>query len=197
MHANSAPVGLTATYRENAMQIKIIRARCAWVSLLFAALCLATAASWAADSPVPSPAPGVPAAPATKTEKPGKAGNAIVKLTVMDREQIKRVITLQIRAFERNDEAIAFSYATPESRRQFGTPRAFMDMVRVGYAALYKNTSREFLEAATIDGVTIQPLRVVTFDGETIVALYTMERQPDQDWRIGGCELAPATLNST
>jgi hypothetical protein len=39
-------------------------------------------------------------------------------------------------------------------------------------------------------------LRIVTHDGENLVALYTLVRQPDKEWRIGGCELAPSTLNS-
>jgi Domain of unknown function (DUF4864) len=139
--------------------------------------------------PVPTPgpaAPGLPSVPKSKADK----------LTATDREKIQRVITLQIRAFERNDEAIAFSYSSPESRRHFGTPRAFMDAVRIGYSALYRNTSRQFLEAATIDGITIQPMRVITANGETIVAFYTMEQQADQEWRVGGCELSPATNTS-
>ena len=47
-----------------------------------------------------------------------------------------------------------------------------------------------------IDGAVIQPLRLVTADGETVVALYTMQKQPDKEWRISGCELAPSTLQS-
>ena len=72
-----------------------------------------------------------------------------------------------------------------------------MEMVRESYSALYMNTSREFLEAAVIDDQVIQPLRIVTRTGETLVALYSLERQPDREWRIGGCELAPSTLRST
>ncbi len=139
---------------------------------------------------------GSAAAPTPAPALPGVSKSKADKLTAADREKIQRVITLQIRAFERNDEAIAFSYSSPESRRHFGTPRAFMDAVRMGYSALYRNTSRQFLEAATIDGITIQPMRVVTANGETIVAFYTMEQQADQEWRVGGCELSPATNTS-
>jgi hypothetical protein len=182
---------LTVTDRENAMPTKnngIVRTGAA---LAFAAF---TSGVFAAPAEGDAPAE----APKAKIEKPAKPDReSASKLSAADREKIQRVITLQIRAFERNDEAIAFSYATPESRRQFGTPRAFMEMVRVGYSALFKNSSREFLEAATINGTTIQPLRLITLDGETIIALYTMERQPDQEWRVGGCDLSPATLSST
>ena len=119
------------------------------------------------------------------------------KLSTADRQKIQRVITLQIKAFERNDEALAFSYSTPEIRKYFGTSRTFMEMVRSSYSALYMNSSKEFLEAAIIDGQVIQPLRLVTHDGETLVALYTLARQPNNEWRIGGCELAPSTLQFT
>lgn len=143
----------------------------------------------------------VPGAATERADKPDTAKPAasdiVNGLTKADREKIRRVITLQIRAFERNDEAIAFAYASPETRKTFGTPRNFMMMVRADYALLIKHTSREFLEAATVDGVTVQPLKVVTIEGETVIALYTMELQPDREWRIGGCELAPANKGST
>ena len=118
----------------------------------------------------------------------------VVKISPTDRQKIQHIINLQIRAFQRNDETIAFSYAAPETRKFFGNPRAFMEMVRADYSALYRSDSRMFLEAAVIDGLVIQPLRIVTLDGDTIVALYTMQKQPDNDWRISGCELAPTTL---
>lgn len=118
-------------------------------------------------------------------------------ISVTDRLKIRQVITLQIKAFERNDETRAFSYSTPEIRKYFGSSRTFMEMVRASYSVLYMNTSREFLEAAVIDGAVVQPLRIVTRDGEAVVALYTLERQPDREWRIGGCELAPSTLQAT
>ncbi|MEO8102059.1 MAG: DUF4864 domain-containing protein [Betaproteobacteria bacterium] len=132
---------------------------------------------------------------ATSQPLAGSAGAET--LSTADRQKIQRVIALQIRAFERNDEAVAFSYSTPETRKYFGSSRTFMDMVRDNYSVLYMNTSRAFLDAAVIDGQVIQPLRIVTPGGETLVALYTLERQPDREWRIGGCELAPSNLQST
>ncbi len=157
---------------------------------LLAGICLAGSAAQASDLAVNNvrlhPAQAAAPAPA-----------ALIKLTAADRQKIQRVITLQIRAFERNDEAVAFSYATPNARRYFGTPRAFMDMVRASYSALYKHSSREFLEAAVIEGVVVQPLKILTSDGEIIVALYTVEQQADKEWRVGSCELAPSTLSAT
>lgn len=46
----------------------------------------------------------------TAVEKPGDIVNGLAKA---DREKIQRVIKLQIWAFERNDEAVAFAYVSP------------------------------------------------------------------------------------
>lgn len=118
-------------------------------------------------------------------------------LTAADRAQIQRVISLQLKAFERSDDAVAFSYSTPETRKYFGSARDFMAMVRSDYAVLYDNASRKFLDAAIVDGQVIQPLQIVSRAGETLVALYAVERQPNSEWRIAGCELAPSTLQAT
>ena len=135
---------------------------------------------------------GVAAAPKSMVEN-----TKATKLTAADRQKIQHVISLQIKAFERDDETLAFSYSTPGLRKYFGTSRTFMEMVRSSYSVLYMNISKEFLEAAVVEGLVIQPLRIVTQGGETLIALYTLERQHDKEWRIGGCELAPSTLQAT
>lgn len=134
------------------------------------------------------------AVPAAAANESSTQAAKAEKLTAADRQKIQRVITLQIKAFERNDEALAFSYSTPEIRKYFGTSRTFMEMVRESYSVLYVNSSKEFLEASIVDGQVVQPLRIVTRGGETLVALYTVARQSGNEWRIGGCELAPSTM---
>jgi len=168
-------------------------------------ICAAAIALLAMTCSTPAKAAEPRANPDAKSELKADAENQTAekntspKLTLAksDREKIQRIITLQLRAFERNDEAIAFSYATADTRKVFGTPRQFMEMVRSGYAPLLKHSSREFLEAANVNGLTIQPVKFFTTDGDIVVALYTMERQADNEWRIGGCELAPKSLQAT
>ena len=138
---------------------------------------------------VPAPAAEDPAVEATQAARADR-------LTSADRQKIQRVINLQLKAFARNDEALAFSYSTPETRKYFGSSHTFMELVRTDYEVLVKHVSREFLEAAIIEGEVIQPLRIVSHEGEIIVALYSLERQPDREWRISGCELAPSSLQS-
>ncbi len=169
---------------------------------------LVLACGWSAFANVVAAAEVAPQAPFTAEKsdvKPlasaAKSGVAEMPgkgvLTKADREKIQRVITLQLRAFERDEAAIAFSYATADTRKYFGSPRQFMEMVRGGYAPLIKHSSREFLEAAMVDGLAIQPVKFLTADGDVVIALYTMERQADSEWRIGGCELAPSSLQAT
>lgn len=109
-----------------------------------------------------------------------------------DREAIRRVISQQLDAFQRDDEIEAFSYASPSIQAQFKTPAEFMRMVRSGYEAVYRPRSTRFLEVFAMDGQVVQPLEVVAQDTSVVVAYYLMERQPDGTWRISGCVLGRA-----
>ncbi len=117
-------------------------------------------------------------------------------IDAQDRVKIQAVISSQLRAFQRDDDVIAFSYTTPTVRRKFGSPQAFMAMVRRGYETLYHHRSTQFLEAVVLEGSVVQPVRIVTVDGEVIVALFTMEQQADEDWRVSGCEIAESTVQA-
>jgi hypothetical protein len=122
---------------------------------------------------------------------PGLAEND-AGLGAADREAIRRVISQQLDAFQRDDEIEAFSYASPSIQAQFKTPAEFMRMVRSGYEAVYRPRSTRFLETFVLDGQIVQPLEVVAPDASLVVAYYLMERQPDGTWRISGCVLGRA-----
>ncbi len=129
--------------------------------------------------------------------RPSAHAAAAVALGPDDRAQIRDVIERQLDAFQRDDASEAFSYAAPQVRGQFGTAANFMRMVRESYQAVYRPRAVRFLEPASIDGQVIQAVQVVAPDGDVLVALYYMQRQPDAAWRIAGCLLAPATAKST
>lgn len=114
------------------------------------------------------------------------------ELGAADREAIRRVISQQLDAFQRDDEIEAFSYASPSIQAQFKTPAEFMRMVRSGYEAVYRPRSTRFLEAFVLDGQIVQPLEVVAPDASLVVAYYLMERQREGVWRIAGCVLGRA-----
>jgi hypothetical protein len=111
-------------------------------------------------------------------------------------QAIQRVISSQLAALRAGEAARAFSFAAPGIQTQFGDPRAFMAMVRESYSPLLDARYTEFLEGAVIDGVVVQPLRLIAPDNTVLVALYTMERQKAGGWRISGCMIAPSTVQA-
>jgi hypothetical protein len=120
---------------------------------------------------------------------------AEAKLGRSDWTAIKKVIGQQLAALRAGDGERAFGYASPGIRAQFGDAQRFMTMVRGGYAPLLDARYTEFLEGAVIDGVIVQPLRLVAPDNTVLVALYTMEKHKGA-WRINGCQLAPSTVKA-
>jgi hypothetical protein len=104
---------------------------------------------------------------------------------------IQRVISEQRAALVAGEGAKAFAYASPGIRSQFGDSETFIAMVRGAYAPLISARHVEFLEGAVIEGIVVQPLRLIDSDDTVRVALYTMERQENGTWRIAGCAIAP------
>lgn len=118
------------------------------------------------------------------------------RLAKAEWQAIKKVISQQLAALRAGDSVKAFSYATPGIQLQFGDARSFMAMVRNAYSPLLDARYDEFLEGAVIDGVIVQPLRLIARDNTVLVALYTMERQKRGGWRISGCMIAPSTVQA-
>lgn len=117
------------------------------------------------------------------------------ELSEADWSAIKNVISQQLEALKRGEGERAFAYASEGIRAQFGDAENFLTMVRTGYSALLDARYTEFLEGAMIDGVIVQPLRLVAPDNTVRVALYTMERYQG-GWRINGCAIAPSTVKA-
>lgn len=110
-------------------------------------------------------------------------------LSAADRTAIQHAIQGQVEAFRRDDEAAAFSFASPNIQGMFGTAELFMDMVRQGYQPVYRPQSFEFREIVTLNGQPWQKVDVVGPDGRPVTAFYPMTRLPDGSWRIDGCYL--------
>lgn len=108
-----------------------------------------------------------------------------------DRAAIRAVIEGQLAAFQRDDGDTAFAAAAPVIKDIFHDPNTFMSMVRGGYPAVYRPRSVEFGETATLGGQLVQIVHVVDPQGRPMMAIYTMERQPDGAWKISGCRIVP------
>jgi hypothetical protein len=114
------------------------------------------------------------------------------EIPAADQQAIRSVIEQQLDAFARDDNAAAFSFASPLIQNMFGGPEAFGDMVRRGYAPVHRNTARRFTESfADKSGAPAQQVQLTGADGKRYVATYTMERQADGTWKISGCYLNP------
>lgn len=102
------------------------------------------------------------------------------------------VIRAQEQAFRRDDAAAAYSHAAPEIQQLFPQPDIFMQMVRQGYAPVYRHKSFEFGEARSVGGRIAQRVHIIDADGEAWEAMYTLEQQPDGSLKITGCSLLKA-----
>ena len=102
------------------------------------------------------------------------------------------VIRAQEQAFSRDDAAAAYSHAAPEIKQLFPQADIFMQMVRQGYAPVYRHKSFEFGEARAAGGHIAQRVHIVDDDGQAWEAMYTLEQQSDGSLKITGCSLLKA-----
>jgi len=107
-----------------------------------------------------------------------------------DSKAIRAVVQAQLEAFAADDGVRAFSYASPGIRQQFGSPEVFMAMVRQGYPVVYRPASTSFLPVLRDGDEIVQPVRMTDRAGLVWMALYRMEKQTNDTWRIGGCTVA-------
>lgn len=110
-------------------------------------------------------------------------------LTAPDQQAIRQVIESQLDAFQHDDGAKAFGFASPVLQEKFGDPATFMQMVKQGYTPVYRPRSVAFEKLVDTQQGPDQILRLVGPDGLTYAAHYLMQKQPDGSWMINGCYL--------
>ena len=113
-----------------------------------------------------------------------------------DRAEIKSVIERQLAAFARDDAAAAFGLASPGIQRQFGSADTFMAMVRSDYRAVYRPRSISFGALEQVEENLVQIVDLIGPGGESVRALYIMERDGNA-WRINGVSLVPGAEKET
>lgn len=112
-----------------------------------------------------------------------------MEVTDNDAITIRSLIEHQLAAFKKDDAQGAFAFASPAIQAQFGTPENFMQMVKISYPAVYRPRSVFFEKITTIQGNITQPVLLLAPDGVPLRALYLMEKQADNIWKINGCFL--------
>ena len=108
-------------------------------------------------------------------------------LSSKDEKAVQAVVQSQLAAFAKDDGDKAFSYATPELRKSFGSSKAFMAMVKTGYPVVYRPASVVFLKPESSDVDAIQRVQMQDSGGGAWLAVYSLQRQKDKSWRISGC----------
>ena len=105
-------------------------------------------------------------------------------------QKVREVIVAQLEAFADDDADKAFSTATPGVRQAIGSSHRFLAMVRGAYPMVYRHTSISFLKPEEDEGTVLQLVEITDGNEKSWLALFAMERQPDNSWAIGGCAVA-------
>ena len=108
-----------------------------------------------------------------------------------DEGKIQTTIQLQIEAFQRDDLAAAFEYASPNIQTIFKSSKRFGLMVQRGYPMVYRPSDIKFLELETIEGEFWQKVRIQDQQGRFHVMAYRMISL-DGEWLINGVQLLPS-----
>ncbi len=126
----------------------------------------------------------------------GPAGAEPVSAT--DTEAVRATVDAQLAAFAADDAERAFSYAAPTIREAFGnSAERFITMVRSGYPVVYRPAEVVFLRPEWVDGTLVQNVQMTDAGGRLWLAVYNLDRQLDQSWRITGCSVHPQTGRMT
>ncbi|EYR79900.1 hypothetical protein AKG11_11665 [Shinella sp. SUS2] len=104
-------------------------------------------------------------------------------------DTVQGIIQSQIAAFLDDDAKAAYSFASPTIRGKFPTEDAFFDMVKKGYAPVYRPGNFAFGRSKVTDGVVVQEVLISGPDGKDWTALYQVVKQPDGSYKINGVHI--------
>jgi Domain of unknown function (DUF4864) len=104
---------------------------------------------------------------------------------------IRETIQNQIEAFQADDFARAFSFASPNIKGMFGTPENFGAMVKQGYPMVYRPAQVEMQELREIAGNLWQRVRITDQAGAGWFLDYMMIETPE-GWQINAVQILPA-----
>lgn len=106
-------------------------------------------------------------------------------------EPIQNTIQSQLNAFQKDDFATAFTFASPMIKGMFGTPENFGMMVTQGYPMVHRPGAVKMLELRTVAGNLWQRVMITDAAGRTHLLDYMMVETPE-GWQINAVQLLPA-----
>ena len=103
---------------------------------------------------------------------------------------IEATIQNQIDAFQTDDFARAFAFASPNIQGIFGTAENFGAMVKEGYPMVYRPSDVEMLELRDVAGDLWQRVRIIDQAGQSHYLGYMMIETPE-GWQINAVQMLP------
>lgn len=113
---------------------------------------------------------------------------AVTTAQAQDSADIRQIIKDQIAALQADDFDRAFSYASPNIKRLFGTPDRFGMMVQDGYPMVYRPEDVTMLEQSQTPAGVVQRVMIRDAQGRLHFLAYQMVPAGDS-WQIGGVQL--------
>lgn len=108
-----------------------------------------------------------------------------------DAQQVQAVVAQQFSAFAMDDADRAFETATPSVRETFGNAGVFLAVIRGMYPMVYQAASVTFHKPLTDQGTAVQLVEIKNSEGgseaKSWLAVFALERQSDDSWRISNC----------
>lgn len=104
---------------------------------------------------------------------------------------IRQTIQSQIEAFQADDFARAFTFASPTIKGMFGTPENFGAMVRNGYPMVYRPAEVQMMELREVAGDLWQRVRITDQAGAGWYLDYMMV-ETAEGWQINAVQILPA-----
>ena len=106
-------------------------------------------------------------------------------------EPIRNTIQSQIEAFQADDFARAFTFASPTIKGMFGTPENFGAMVKQGYPMVYRPAEVQMMELREVAGALWQRVRITDQAGAGWYLDYMMV-ETAEGWQINAVQILPA-----
>ena len=107
--------------------------------------------------------------------------------TPADEKSVRTVVEAQLAALAKDDASKAFSYAAPNVRKAIGTANRFLSMVQNNYPVVYRPASVAFLKPEGDGDEVVQRVQMQDASGNAWLAIYILQRQNGNLWRITGC----------
>lgn len=104
---------------------------------------------------------------------------------------IEAAIAGQFDAFRAGDVDEAWTFASPNIQRLFGTVETFARMVEQGYPMVWQPGAVDFIDLQSFGGLLVQRVQVIDAEGRAHYLGYQMVRT-EGGWRINGVQLLSA-----